>query len=613
MNGPIPSLRAALAKPSPPPFAWRRDRVVFPALDVLRLPRPLRNVSCCALLRLPDERIRFLRATGVAWDDERLDAAERMLVSLDDEGPAPSTFVARLRWELGIPALEVAHPVLDGADSPAWDLQRTALAVATRDLCLRQDAHDPVRVAAEVRLLERRFRSELDERVAVFVADLDAEGREAASTGGHLDIARYNFLVRGARRAWRRQFAQSFPLLVQAAATGGRDSPGARIRATVDAGVPLVRHLAARWGVSPGALRCLIGRPVDLVGSQWQSRPHKLVRILDVLRSEDRPRDDPEHWRRLAHAVTVAEEIFRRPATSSPLVLGWLRDAARRGFAALEEERRGRRLLPEAVPLIDTLRTAAIAYFHAVACPERTADDDERRIAIAAIADHHLAPLSPARLADIAATFARERASHRAVSPAEVRPVGRERFWPLLPRDFVAMDGALRVTPLTTLDAIRDEGRAQELCIADGFELLDISQECADGCAYLLSVRDATTGRSLSTVEVEAHRPLGAGRIELRVRQHKARGNARPSAGSVRVLREALQWAASREVQEHLDEGRRLAALRRKATPAGQIEADRIAVGQALRIALGETLYETLARACADVERVRRDRPLDRR
>ena len=79
MNGPIPSLRAALAKPSPPPSARRRDRIVFPALDVLRLPRPLRNVSCCALLRLPDERIRFLRATGVAWDDER--RARRRLIA----------------------------------------------------------------------------------------------------------------------------------------------------------------------------------------------------------------------------------------------------------------------------------------------------------------------------------------------------------------------------------------------------------------------------------------------------------------------------------------------------------------------------------------------------
>lgn len=132
----------------------RSDRVVFPSPEDLLFPVPLRNVACCALLRLPDGTLRFLRVTAVAWTAERLDGAERMLARLDGDDPASPELARRIAYELGIPSLTLANPHLAGAaatEAAANDVDlrvalgtalyetmvgaTRALAVARADLC----------------------------------------------------------------------------------------------------------------------------------------------------------------------------------------------------------------------------------------------------------------------------------------------------------------------------------------------------------------------------------------------------------------------------------------------------------------------------------------------
>jgi hypothetical protein len=141
----------------------------------------------------------------------------------------------------------------------------------------------------------------------------------------------------------------------------------------------------------------------------------------------------------------------------------------------------------------------------------------------------------------------------------------------------------------------------QDLCIQGGAELTHMAQACTSGEVYLLSVRDAGTGASLSTAEIHVVRSLGVGRPELRVRQHRARNNARPSAACIAALAEVLNWAAGREVQEHLEEGRRDAWKRRKATPATVADLDFAVTRDALRAALGDDLQAMLERATQEV------------
>jgi hypothetical protein len=586
------------------PVPWvgdRPDRVIFPPVDDALAAAPLRNVTCCALLRLRDDSARFLRMTAMPWTGDRLDAVERSLLRLDGDGASDPELARRIAYELGMPTLALANAPLDRVDPAAWDLRRTAVALVSRTLCRHPDRVEPSRAREQATALEQCLRADLERSLATFAAGLDPEARVVATRHGRLDVALYNFLVRKPHRAWRLQFAQTFPILVHAAATGGWGSSGANIRAMVDAGLPLLKHLAARWAVSPGTLRCLLGRAVDHIGLAWQEKPHTLVRILDALRPEDRPGDGPEGWRRLDDAVMAAEEIFRRPVASSPLTLGWLREAARHGFARLDETRGGRRLPPEAVPLIDRLRTALVEHLATVAVAKLANNDGDLRVAAATVADRQLAMLHPGRLAAIARDFALEYAPRRAALEREMRVADGRRFWPLLPRDFVAAAGARRVTPLATRAEFRQEGMAQDLCLQGGAELAHMAQACTSGEVYLLSVRDAGTGAPLSTAEIHVVRSLGVGRPELRVRQHKARGNARPSPACAAALAEALSWAAGREVQEHLEEGRRDAWKRRKATPATVADLDFAVTREALRAALGDDLRTMLERATQEV------------
>lgn len=555
-------------------------RIVFPPLDE----PPLRNVASCALLRIGDGTVRFIRLTRRAWTPDTLALAERRLAFVDGGRPS-GPLLKDLAHDVGDATLTLTNFALDGSDREAWPVRGAAHATVARDVACAPSSWTPPRARERTDALARRWQAELDATLAAFVAGLDPEACAVAREHGRFDTDLYNFLVRGPRVAWRRQFVRTFPVLVHAAVTSAPDALGTFLRDAVDAGRPLVPLLAARWAVSGSAVRALRGRPLATLGTRWQRAPHQLARILDAIRPEDRPGEDPDAWQRLNEAIAAAEELFRRPAESSPITLGWLRAVARRGFTAPHHDAA---LAPEAVAAIDRLRAALASHLAHAAKLAGPCERDRAEVAAAGASDRYLAALSPPRLASIARRYATAYNARREALDETVRQAGGLLFWPLLPAPLASADGHYRVESLASLADLRAEGAAQSLCIEEGPHLADLALACTRGEAWVLSIRDATTGQRRSTAELRAVRRLGVGAATLRIHQHKGLGNGRPTPGCVQALHETLAWANGPAGQRHRHAG----ARRPDGSPATldpRVKADREAVAEALDLALGAT------------------------
>lgn len=575
------------------------DCVIFPTPRQLLVPIPLRNATCCALVRLPDKRILFLRATGVAWTVARIDAVSRVC-GADKPLAEIGRHVGR---SLGIASLTASDCPFDSAGLEEWDVRKIADAMYKRMRLLDRRRVNSIRPGDLAAAHAQRLTADLRESIDAFVVAMDTEVRPLAMRDGRLDLELYNFLVREPYRDWRMQLAHAFPILVRAAATGDAGTPGAQIRAAVDAGLPLVRHLAGHWGVSPGALRCLRDRPVVIIGAHWEHAPDALVRILDSMCPEDRPTNDVAHWRRLGCAVSQAEELFRRPVASSPLALAWLRSQARHAFRRVDTLGSLRRLA-DAVPLFNVFREALVHVLSEEAESAFAAMKANLHPLIARAADRFLAAMQPRELVSLATTYALEHKRRAAAVQREhkrleeeLRRLQREVFWPLLPRPFVTAEGSRIAVPLASRDDIADESSWQKLCLREGSRYLDATAErCAAGNDFLLSIRDADSGTPLSTVELRArHSSWRDGTFALSVVQHRAFANAAPSVGCVEALRQTLAWIGSQEVQDHLQAGRR---QNWRSLPDARVDNDeegRRIMGGALRATLGESRIDDLA------------------
>ncbi len=581
--------------------------LAFPSVPLVFTPVPVRNVSCCALLRLENGTAWFLKTTGQPWTEERARAAGAVLASHGVPGMPAQQLEERIARAVGSRQIAIQQPVLTGADAAVWDFRRTAVALMARSIQYRPGVPALGEAAQEVSTLERQFQSDLDPAVRQFAAALDPEAIVAATVDGRVDTALYNYLVREPGRAWRMQFAHTFPLFLRAAATGDASSAGATLRQAVDAGVPLVNHLARVWAVRPGAVRCLIGRSPLLVGARWEADPRTLVRLLDQLRPEDRPGEDPGTWARLGKGVDIAERIFRCPITASFLAMAWLRSAARNRFLAIETTRRGRGLSAEAMAAIDSLRGHLIDALARMAAGDARGATGEPRVAAATVADRRLAGMNPGRLASAAIAFAREHArltseyeQAKADFERESRLRAGDAYWPLMPDDFSASDGALRVVALTSREALMQQGTRMALCIRGGGELAATAAACAQARAFLVAVVEVSSGSTQSVAEFRVRQPFRGGRYELDLVQHKGFGNRAPSPACVKAVHELTAQVRNREIQEHLEAGRRLAHRRSRKLPMPAREAEHGIAVQALRSALGAALFDGAAGQVAE-------------
>lgn len=376
-----------------------------------------------------------------------------------------------------------------------------------------------------------------------FLARLDPEIVSVLILTRVTDILEYNLYQAPETRRNRLQAARSFPLLMPLILR----TPA--LLAAVDAGRPLVEALAAELAVPDALIRRPRGLSWRDVPLDWPQGPEPnslaiFVRDLSALPVSSLPAGRRQ-WVPLL-AARAAEAGYRdviphRPEVAPLLVQGRGKWAELVGpmlngnFAPLfrigsgSNIHRLKFIMDHAGDLVRAVRTniveptAVLAVTEGLGCAPGEARlrlwrHDAELNALAAGMVY--GTLSPARLL--------RRASECHAQPTLFRHYGQsfewEPLWPVL----TAPNGVTLV-PLTTSDALADEGNAMRHCVA-GY-----AWQCAMNGHHILSLRGASGGR-LSTAEILRPDRPGA----FVVRQHFGPGNSEPPS----VATAALDWLA---------------------------------------------------------------------
>ena len=575
--------------------SWPDDAVAayvtFPKPEATLSAVPLRHVAYCLLIRLADSTIWFLRTRGTPWLSARIAHAARTIASERGAREAPEQLALRIAYELEISSVEVLPPVLDRVEPSLWQPRQVAIALA---MCpaprLRADI-DLGALSSATTNITRELSVALQVALDAFCTGLNAEALPESTIAGELDPARYNFFVQTPMGEWRLQLARTFPILVYAATEARGGSEGETVRAAIDCGKPLIRHLAAHWDVAPGAIRSLIGKPVETIGCVWNHNVRGLVRLLDALRPEDRPGEPKEEWNRFNSAVAAAERLFRLRPWTSPVALMWLREAARNGLTR-EEDEVGPLWGPASVASIQRFRNNLARAIELQYTRQSRSMQIEVRAAISWIADRFVASRRPRSVVAFAKRLDSCMSNVREERRKDLSLLSGDSFWPLLSSELVSTDGTRRVCPLVTREALRAEGRALEICIGENAE--QYTAECTSGKVFILGIVEAVSGDARSTAEIYASRTL-RGRLDLLVVQHRSRRNGTPSPLCIRALQEALAHARSASGQEHLEAGM---AIARRLGDLGHVgakrEAEWILLAEAFAQTLGVAAWETI-------------------
>lgn len=573
--------------------------VVCPSVNSVSLLRPLSHAPCCALFRTAASSVWMLRTTGHVWTEERIATAAELLLSPTSKREATTpdaSLETRLAYLLELPHVRVLRPVLTEVERSHWETRK--LAVALRLQQLPEDAWvpEPALLAAEVELLESGLNSALRAAIHGFAEGLDHEVI-SVEPRSLVEIDLYNFLVQPTYRRNRLQFAKTFPLFVRAAATDGAGSLGGRIRSTVDAGLPLVSTLAKQWAVSPSVLRGLRQRPVDVVGARWESNIKSLVMALNALPAEFRPSQDPATWQAFNQCVGFAESVFGRRRWASPLALAWLRQAAKRGWT-MQDIARASGDLQGSVALVDDLRQALVETLRAETGTPSTVGGDEvsHWARVTTSVDRYLSGIALRRLTELAQRFRQELAAARLEVADDMALILGTKFWPLLPEEHLSSDLSRVVVSLATPEEMMRLGLVLGNCLGTS-SLAHYATACMNGEAFLLAVLEAESRVPLSAAELHVSKRDLAHRYEVRVVQHRAARNARPTTPCRAALSEVLSRLRSEPYQQHLRAVFRAIAERRRNELQSKQEAERLPVVRALHRALGRRRFESLVRA----------------
>jgi len=571
--------------------------VSFPA-EASFVPRQLlRNSACSALLKAADGTLWMLRTVGHVWTEARLATAAEFVAASRARRRVDPLLERRLARALELPQVAVAHPVLDRLEDSHWGVRRLAIGLWMEQSSNRGVPPDASRLATEVGAFEQKLGALLRAAIGRFVDGLEAEviAVEPRSLG---ETRLYNFLVPPPSRRNRLQLAATFPLLVRAAAADDDTGLGADIRRMVDEGVPLLKALSRRWGVAPAVLRCLRQRKPELVGERWESNVQGLFTLLDALPAEFRPGENPAQWRDFNGLIALAEATFGPHPWDSALALAWLRHSARRGGTESSFAPALADLQPAVAAEIDAMRRALIETLAAESLTplDDAVSADALTVRARAAADRYLSGRAPRRLAELATRYRRLLAQARDEVPEQRGLPAGSGFWPLLPEEYRSRDGSRRVVSLTSRQALNRHGRALGNCLGNS-HLAYYTAASQRGETFVVGVLQAESGQPLSTAELRVETADLGLRFTVRVVQHTAARNLRPSAQCRTALAEALVWLSTEACQRHLRTGQRAIAECRWREQRRRGEVQRLPMARALRGTVGEQRYELLLNA----------------
>ena len=573
--------------------AW----IVLPDSMAALAPAPLSHVPTTVMLRLSDGTLWMLRAQGQLWTVARIEHAAAILAE-HAECAAGRHLMQRLRDALELPSLSIEAPILAGDLGKQWGVRAVAIQLLMRNLSFKRavtGTYEGLSHALEV--LEATLNEDLRKAIDRLVAALDLEVLTIA-TGDGFAHEIYNYLARQPTRRNRLQVAEALPIFVWSLANEGDMPAMAALRRAIDNGQPLVDTISRLFEVSPATVRSVIGRSPSMIGSRWLQQPRGLLRVLDRMSPELRPKADPAAWERFNRAADAAERLFGRPPWVGVLTASWMKHSMQEGMAAQRARSHLAALDADSVRAIEEFRLALIAAIGAEL--RESAVDASASLEQSATleVDRHIESLSLRRLAEMSCKWRRDAAIERAGLQRELDLASGRTYWPLVPRPFEATSARRRVVPLTNLHALKAQGEALWLCLAAS-QLHSYDAKCRKGEAFIVSIVDSDSGIPMSTVEF--HVPLrwsghGGG---VQVVQHRAKRNAPPSLACSASLNELVAHLETTAARRHLQVGLyTITSLARRAnTCVDDFElAARVA---AFRKAMGGQQYEELARRAA--------------
>lgn len=574
--------------------------VLFPKPEFLIGPPALGHIHSVALLKLVDATVWMLVLPGQPWTTERVHAAAGTLAGVSKQAFTTSSVERLLRGELGIRSLSVAVPTFDRVDELLWEIEKVAFALVRQPGAKQSYSEiDETWPEESEWTVGGALRDGLGKALRSFMGAMDSRALRIATAGRRFDLRVYNYLAHSDYRQYRLQFAETFPSLLRTAVVAAPRSFGEDLRSIVDAGAPLIKGLAARWGVRPGVIRNLVGRASNNVGFQWSRDAQGLALTLNALHPQDVPGDNPAEWDEFNRIAVTGQRLFLQPIWESAAGLEWLR-------ICIRLSRRGDKQalalwLPEwnDIEQIIRFRTALTKGLRREIPQTRAKPANVADTTIVDAIDHAVLNIADQGLRNVASLFAEELARVRK----------KDRLWqirsgeilmPLTPGDFVSADGATRVTALCTNHQLNLHGTRIRNCLR-GSSVRSLSRKARIGTVFIVGIYDVQTGKARSTAEIRAVTGRDATCYHLVTRQHTAVANRKPSKQCRRTLREFLRYCQTDEVREHLVTNWR--ALRGR--PSAAEDERPVSLPVALRGALGDQVYAGLVTSIRDTNHAR--------
>ena len=528
--------------------AW----VVCPAPGLVALAAPGNHQAHGVLLRCRDGRIwMFELRRGFSSAHEMAGVLEGIAACLAGN-PMPEAATRQARDITEVPLRFVAEPVLHSTAVKPWGVSRMAV-----ELALWDESHDSVtdvpRTAYERAINYRqRIQGLLDDALQRFATRLQPRPMRRAMRDGAFDAVLYNYLVLQPHQRYREQLALTFPLLVHAAARASVGSPAQRLVELVDEGKPLIKGLARAWGVSPGAVRCLLHRGSDVIGQLWEEEPWELLKVLDTVTPEDRPAADPAHWRKLERAAAAAREVFGIQPWLSPLASTWMRKCARGGWRALDHLEPAPQLARMLDDSLGQLFCAALceAVRYAAALSDGANAAAAEAAAMAAVFTQ-LARL-PAKLRErMAIGFGGRLLAGLRRGPGSTQAARWQSLPALLPHDITSSCGTRLLRSVDSSTQLSRHGLLLKNCL-HGPRSERYTLACAMGDSFVVAVCDALSGNLLSLADFTPGFVGDSAVASLSLLQHRAAGNTKPSPECIRAVAELNSQLQRGHFDDHL-------------------------------------------------------------
>lgn len=539
---------------------------------------------------LGNQTLWTLDARGVRWTQERLISVAELLLNIHTMDPV---LLNRLRDDLGLPDLQARPVHLDDFSTNGWATRSLAVALYLQQVFMVSRGTPPAVSSVALDQLHEELRQQLVLSLTELKTRIHPQAMEIAAQYPDAFGLIYNYLRQSQTPLYWHQFAHAYPIFLRAVIMRDAPWPLQKLVDLVNDGQPLKEELVQILGVTPATLRCLVGIPVNIIGHRWLTQLDTLVELLDQLRPECRPRTD-EGWQIFNDLVDFLENRVGQPIRRSFYVRAWLREILHtpRERAQLERNIQERHATVVNSLFGDCL--AVIAHELGLLGLTRTVRLPQT---VRATVVGWILQFKPNRLFQIGLEYQEHQLSHRREGERLMATALGERYWPLIPEDFISLDRSRRITPLINAHQLKKHGDTMRICLGN---LPQYHIDCKKGHAFIVALLDAQD-HPLSTAElrVQDTAPGPKDPIRLRVVQHTAHANTAIQHECRLAMLNLLEKVQTDAIQKHL----RLGLLAQRAYREGQASFSMSQVeahtkGGAMRRIFGEARMDDLIAKC---------------